>query len=108
MYLSKKHIRLLKKVNKRPIVRTDKYHLKDAEYLRSNDLVTARMIDRDDDFYYEMIITEKGTAVLHERLHASRRANVALALSIIAIVLSILTAFTPFPEWSQQIIRNLF
>lgn len=52
-------------------------------------------------------ITEQGKAVLYEHTHTIRRANIALFLSIIAIVISFLVAFTPFADWSKGLLSSL-
>lgn len=107
MELSPKHIKLLQKTKKKTVIRTDKYDIKDLEYLRSLDLITAISCDKKDDYFYQAFITEKGKAVLSERLHSNRRANIALVLSILALLVSFLVAFTPFAEWSQDWISTL-
>ena len=107
MHLSGRHMKMLKKISKEDIIRTDKWDIEDIEYLRSEGLVTVCSVDRKDDFFYQPRLTEKGKAVLDERLHSTRRANIALLLSICAIILSFLTAFTPFADWSRSLIEKL-
>lgn len=85
MPLSGKHLRLLRKIGKEKVIRTSKYEIKDIEYLRSEGLVTATQVDKEDDFFYQPHITEKGKAVLYTQLHTIRRANIAIVLSIIAM-----------------------
>lgn len=107
MYLSPQHIKLLKKISKTAVIRTDKWNIEDMEYLRSEGLVTACSVDKKDDFYYQPRITEKGKAVLYERGDIKRRANIAIILSVIALVISFLVAFTPFADWSRAWIESV-
>ena len=107
MYLDRHHIRLLKKISRTDVVRTDKYDIKDIEYLRSEGLVSVSSVDKPGDFFYQPFITEKGKAVLWERTKTERRANIAIVLSILALILSFLTAFTPFSDWSRSLIERL-
>lgn len=51
-------------------------------------------------------LTHRGRAYKHE-LHTERRAKVAIILSILALILSVLTAFTPFADWSKEWIANI-
>lgn len=105
--LDKNHIRLLQKTKKQQVIRTDKRNLKDIEYLLENELITAVSYDTDQEFFCQPKITEKGKAVLYEWKSSRKRTDIALVLSICAIVLSILTAFTPFSDWSRAWIENL-
>jgi hypothetical protein len=106
MELNPKQLRLLKKISKKDVVRTDKYQTEDIEHLRSNGLVTVIICDKPDDFYYQPRITEKGKAVLYERTQLKARSTTALILSIVAVVISFLTAFTPFSDWSRALIEH--
>lgn len=107
MYISAKQLRLLADIAKNPTVRTDKDNVEDIEYLRDHALVTCTQCDKSDDFFYQARITEKGKAFLYETKHNLRRTNIALALSIIAILISLLTAFTPFSDWSKDFISSI-
>lgn len=114
MNLSKKHLRLLKAIENKTIVRTNKRKIKDLEYLRSLELITAISVDKEDDFYYQPEITEKGKAVLYERLYANKRANIALALSILSLIISSLsllisffTDFLPTVGWIWEGISSI-
>lgn len=107
MDISPAQLRLLKRIGKKPIVRTDKHGIEDIEYLRDNGLVTVTQCDKPGDFFCQPRITEKGKAFLYQTCHSNRRANIALFLSIVAILLSLLTAFTPFPDWSKECISSL-
>ncbi|MBQ3182389.1 MAG: hypothetical protein IJB57_01855 [Clostridia bacterium] len=108
MDLSYEHICLLKNISKSNVTRSDPTKNKDIDYLISLELVEAITVDKEEEFYLFPILTEKGKAVLYEKTRATRRANVALVLSIISIVLSFLVAFTPFADWSKQLISMLF
>lgn len=107
VYISRKQLKLLKSISKHAVVRTDKRIIEDIEYLRSHGLVVVTQYDKPDDFFYQPRITEEGKAFLYEKRHANRRANIALAISVIALVLSLLTAFTPFADWCKVWISSL-
>ena len=107
MYISNKQLKLLRRIAKRSVVRTDALSIEDIEYLRSHDLVAATQCDKPGDYFCQPRITEKGKAFLYEKRHSNRRANIALAISIIALVVSLLTAFTPFPDWCKTWISSI-
>lgn len=107
MYLSKQHINLLKQTRKTAVIRTDKFGVDDLEYLRSEGLIIACSVDKKDDFFYQAKITEKGKAVLYERIDVKRRANIAIVLSVVALIVSLLVAFTPFADWSRSWIESV-
>lgn len=108
MDLSYEHICLLKEISKDKVTRSDPTKIKDIDYLISLGLVEAYTCDKEEEFYLFPVLTEKGKAVLYEKTRATRRANIALTLSIISIVLSFLVAFTPFADWSKQLLSMLF
>ena len=98
MHLSREQIKLLKQISRKIIVRTNKRNLSDVEYLRSLELITAMVADKEDDYYYQPKITEKGKAVLSEHVvHITEKwipviisnliAIAALIISIIALCL---------------------
>ena len=108
MDISLKQLKLLKRIKrKKPVIRTDKNNIEDIEYLRSGGLVQVTEYDDPEDYYYQPRITEKGKAFLYTTVHTNCKANAALILSVIAIVLSVLTAFTPFPEMAKTFIESL-
>lgn len=108
MHISKKQLRLLGRIAKHAVVRTDALDIEDIEYLRDNELVTAVQYDKSGDYFYQPRITEKGKAFLYEKRHANRRANIALVISVFALVISLLTAFTPFADWCKAWISSIF
>ena len=112
MDLHRHHIQLLKTIDNKTIVRTDKRNIEDLEYLRSLNLITAINVDKEDDFYYQPVITEKGKAVLYERLQANKTAKRALWLSRIALLITFLDAFTPLTDLAKNgiltILQSLF
>ena len=108
MHLSSSHVKLLKKIKRKNVIRTNKRDIEDIEYLRSNELVVICSVDKKDDFYCQPIITEKGKAVLEEKLDIKRRANIAMILSLLALIISFLVAFTPFSDWFKELILLLF
>lgn len=107
MDINPRQLRLLKAIKKSKVVRTEKHYLEDVEYLRENGLVVAATYDKNNDFFYMPSITEKGDAFLYVATHQSRRSNITLVLSLVAILLSILTAFTPFPDWAKAFLVSL-
>lgn len=108
MYISPKQLKLLSAIAKAPEVRTDKNDLEDILYLKDNDLVVCLQCDQPDDYFFQARISEKGKAFLYETKVLRRKTTISLVLSIIAIVISLLTAFTPFAEWSKEFISSLF
>ena len=108
MDLLKNHLTLLCKASHAPVrLRQDKYQ-DTVNYLLKNKLINFTIEKGNRYTYYIVETTELGKAVLYEKTRSSRRAAVALALSIISIVLSFLVAFTPFADWSKQLISLLF
>ena len=108
MELSGKHLRLLKKISKNGVTRTNKHNTEDIDYLRSRGLVSVAICDKPNDFYYHARITEKGKAILYMTKNIAVKANVAIVLSVLALIISFLVAFTPFADWSRAFIEGLF
>ena len=107
MVISPNQLKLLAAISKKNEIRTDTNN-EDIEYLQDNGLVVCMQCDHPGDYFLQARITEKGKAFLYERMHSNRRANIALMFSVIALVLSLLTALTPFPDWSKAWISTLF
>ena len=92
MDLARSHLRLLKSLERgETVIRTDKYSVKDLEYLRANLLIEAIAFDKPGDYFYQAEITEKGKAVLYQYRARNRRANIALFFSALAILISLLS-----------------
>ena len=108
LFISRKQLKLLNRISKGSVIRTDVLSTEDIEYLRTNELVSVTKYEKPGDYYYHPKITEKGKAFLYEKRSANQRANIALALSIAAIVISLLTAFTPFSDWCKAWISSIF
>lgn len=108
MHISKNQLSLLQRIAKNYLVRTDPAAIDDIEYLRANGLVLVTKCEKSGDYYYHPTITEKGKAFLYERKYANRRANIALVISVIALAISLLTAFTPFADWCKAWINSSF
>lgn len=108
MYISPKQLKLLSAIAKSPEIRTDKNALEDVLYLHDNGLVICTHIDHPNDYFFQARISEKGKAFLYETKSLRRKTTISLVLSVIAIVISLLTAFTPFAEWSKAFISSLF
>lgn len=107
MYLDRKHIVLLKKIAKNKIIRTDRHKVADIEYLRAEGLVIVTCMDQKDDFYYHPQITEKGKGVIYEWTRTTGRADIAIFMSAVALIISFLVAFTPFADWSKELVAYL-
>lgn len=112
MNFNNKHLSILRKASRKTIV-LDKTRYGDAvNHLINNHVIDITVSERDGEFYYHVTTTEKGKAVLYERSDAIRRANIAIFLSVIALVISFLVAFTPFADWSrawiESVIQSLF
>lgn len=108
MYISKKQLSLLSQIAKKSVVRTDPLDVEDIEYLLDNGLVSVTKYEKPEDYFYQPRITEKGKAFLYEKIAANRKANLSLALSVFAILLSLLTALTPFADWCKIWISAIF
>lgn len=108
MYIDPKQLRLLASIAKKAEVRTNKHNIEDIKYFRDNGLVICTECDHPGDYFLQAQISEKGKAFLYETKHNRRRTNIALCLSIIAILISLLTAFTPFSDWSRNFISSMF
>lgn len=98
MHLNPTQIKLLKKVSKQSVIRTDKFDLSDVEYLRSLGLTVACSADKQDDFFYQATITEKGKAVLYEYTAALVEKWVPVIISnliaVSALIVSIIALCT--------------
>lgn len=100
--------KLLKNISRKTEIRTDKYKLDDVEYLKSLGLIRVCSCDKPDDFYYQAFISEKGKAFLHGyKVHIIGE-RITRILAILAFILSLLSTFTPFPEWVQELIKTMF
>ena len=90
MPLNRHQLKLLKETKTKPVIRTDKWNIKDVEYLRSEGLVEGCCVDKPDDFFYQVWITEKGKAVLHEHFIQRVEKLAAFIVSIVALIVSII------------------
>ena len=97
MYISKNQLALLQRIAKKYLVRTDPATMDDIEYLRANGLVIVTKCEKPGDYYYHPTITEKGKVFLYEKKSANSRANIALFLSVISLLISILSTFIDMP-----------
>ena len=94
MQLEPTQLKLLKEIRRENVVRTDKWEIKDIEYLRSEGLVTVCSVDKKDDFFYQPRITEKGKAVLYECfIHKVEKwvpVIISNSIAIAALIISII------------------
>lgn len=100
--------KLLKKIARKTEIRTDKYKLDDVEYLYELELVRVTSCNKPDDYFYQAFISEKGKAYLHGYTHHIVGEYITRAAAVLALALSLLNTFTPFPEWIQELIRAAF
>lgn len=104
--LTPKQRKLLKKIAKESEIRTDKYKLDDLNYLYELGYIKAFSCDKPDDFFYQAFISEKGKAFLHGyKIHVIGE-HITRALAILALVLSLINTFTPFPDVVQELIKS--
>ena len=108
MELDKTHFEILRKARKKSYICPFDDNWDRARYLENLGLVSLRCFGENGVELTEITITEKGKGELYCHTDTRKRANIALVLSIIAIVLSLLTTFTPFPDWTKEFIRSLF
>lgn len=108
MDLSREQIVLLKKAKRKTMICESKQYGEIIDYLIKYRLIDFTIQREGDKVYYHVNTNQAGKAVLHEKSTALRRANLALIISAVAILLSLLTAFTPFSEWSKLFIEKLF
>ncbi len=110
--LSPKQLKLLKQIAKssedNPMIRTEKYNNDDIEYLKSLKYVKVVLCDKDGDYYYQPKIKEHGKAYLYAKKKDTLSRLGSLTLFAFPFLLSILNAFTPFPIWCQEFLKNLF
>lgn len=107
MELNSAQLRLLQRASRKTIRCERKKQIKIVEYLITNKLIDFSIKKTDKGCAYLVTTNEHGKAVLYEKSTVERRANVAIVLSVIAIVISFLTAFTPFSDWSKEWIESL-
>jgi hypothetical protein len=93
MNLSRRQTALLKRIGQRRVIRTNKNNVDDLVYLYDLGLISVVSCPKEDDYYFEASgLTEKGKAVLDERIlyYRDRRVpHVALGLSVAAILISL-------------------
>ena len=94
MNLGRAHTKLLKKINRRGVIRSDRHNIDDLLYLRDLGLIRIVSCPKEDDYYLEAYgLTEKGKGVLDNQILRYRDRLVpyaALILSILAIGISFL------------------
>lgn len=106
--LSSKQFRLLKKIARNQIIRTEKYTNDDIEHLKNIGLVKIISCDKEGDYYYEPQITESGKSYIYFRKKSLKYEKNTRLISVTALVISLITAFTPFGDWCKTFIINLF
>ena len=93
MTLSRRQTALLKRIGQRRVIRTNKNNVDDLIYLYDLGLISVVSCPKEDDYYFEASgLTEKGKAVLDERIlyYRDRRVpHISLGLSIAAILISL-------------------
>ena len=106
--LSSEQFKLLKKIAKNQIIRTEKYKNADIEHLKSIGLVKVISCDKEGDYYYEPQITESGKSYISFRKKSQKYEKHTRVISVIALVISLINTFTPFGDWCKTFIINLF
>lgn len=106
--LSDKQLRLLRKIAKNQIIRTEKYTNEDIEHLKNIGLVKVISCDKEGDYYYEPQITESGKSYIALRKKSQKYEKNTRIISVIAIIISLINTFTPFGDWCKTFIINLF
>ncbi len=100
MNLSRRQTALLKRIGQRRVIRTNKKSIDDLVYLYDLGLISVVSCPKEDDYYFEASgLTEKGKAVLDERIlyYRDRRVpHVALGLSVAAILISLASLVLQF------------
>ena len=87
--LSRKQTKLLNKIAKGKVIRTNKYDTKDIDYLHENGLVRSCSIDKKEDFFLQPCITEKGKAVLYKAKQEKRRFIFSTLFEAITAVIAV-------------------
>jgi hypothetical protein len=110
--LHESHIKLLKEISKHPISRNDPHGVEDLKYLHDLGLIVVVSFPSKDDYYFGAYrLTEKGKAYLSslraEKLEKIRN-RVSFYIAVAAFLLSVLAAFTPFPDWFRSFVESLF
>ena len=93
MNLSRRQTALLKRIGQRRVIRTNKNNVDDLVYLYDLGLISVVSCPKEDDYYFEASgLTEKGKAVLDERVLHYRDRRVpyaAIVISILALIISL-------------------
>ena len=93
MDLGRRHVKLMKKIDQKAVIRTDPETAKDVRYLYDLGLIEAVSCPKPDDYYLEASrLTELGKAVLDCRILYYRDRlvpYVSTILSLIAIAISV-------------------
>lgn len=103
--LSKYHTRLLKKIAKKKIVRTEKRH-RDLDYLYSQGYIEITTVDKPDDYFAQPYLTEKGKARLKVERDNFISAKIPVAISLIALVKSFMPELLGLWEQVWQLLTK--
>lgn len=97
MNLSRRQTALLKRIGKHRVIRTNRNNVDDLAYFYDLGLISVISCPKEDDYYFEASgLTEKGKAVLDERILYYRDRRVpyaAIIISILAIIISLAALF---------------
>ena len=98
MNFSHKHLRMLRKASRKPIDYRQDKHESAINYLITKKVINFTIRHTKKGVVYRIATNENGKAMLYEKYIVSIRSKIAIILSIIAIVISLLTAFTPLSD----------
>lgn len=89
--LSKNHIRLLKKISKNKVIRTDKNN-KDLDYLLEKEYIKITVADKPGDYFAQPYLTEKGEARLYKERKGLTEFWVPLIISNVIATAALITS----------------
>ena len=104
MELNRNHLAMLKKSCRKTARFNRDTHGPAVDYLSSQKLITFTISNVRGKIIYHVSATEQGKAALYEKVSVIHRANLALLLSLIAILISFLAEFTPVFDYLKELI----
>lgn len=104
--LAPHHIRLLKNIKKRKVVRTVKIN-KDLDYLFENGYIEMTVYNSTDDYCAHPYLTEKGKAKLHTIRKQTAEKWIPIIISIIALIKSFMPEIILLMKQLLQLLKQL-
>ena len=108
MELHNDHLRLLRRASRKTVVCDGNKYSEMLNNLAAAHLIYFIIRNDGEKVLYYVNTTDKGKAALYEKTSSDRKNNIALVLSTIAIILTVLDSFTPFGDWAREFIQTLF